>query len=127
MIIDPEIVNKKDKKVGIKMNCQKNNTDNMKITNDELNKYITKLIQYHYNLNDGGHDISHAEYVIIRSMKFANNIENINKEMVYVIAAYHDVAHHIDAKNHESISSKMLLEDTELKKIFYRRGNKNYE
>lgn len=35
--------------------------------------------------------------------------------MVYVIAAYHDVAHHIDAKNHETISAKMLMEDKKLK------------
>lgn len=51
-------------------------------------------------------------------MNFANQIENINFEMVYVIAAYHDVAHHIDAKNHETISAKMLSEDEKLKEFF---------
>ena len=38
--------------------------------------------------------------------------------MVYVIAAYHDVAHHIDAKNHEVLSAQMLIKDEKLKKYF---------
>ena len=85
---------------------------------DDLKKYIKELINYHYNLNDKGHGVEHAEYVINRSLKFANEINDINYEMVYVIAAYHDVAHHIDAKNHEVLSAQMLIKDEELKKYF---------
>ena len=59
-------------------------------------------------MNDKGHGLEHTEYVINRSLNFANRIDNINYEMVYVIAAYHDVAHHIDAKNHEILSAQML-------------------
>lgn len=89
-----------------------------KLINPDLKKYIQNLIEYHYNLNDKGHGVEHAEYVINRSMNFASQIENINYEMVYVIAAFHDVAHHIDAKNHEIISAKMLREDKKLKDFF---------
>ena len=85
---------------------------------DDLKKYIKELINYHYNLNDKGHGVEHAEYVINRSLKFANEIDDVNYEMVYVIAAYHDVAHHIDAKNHEVLSAQMLIKDEELKKYF---------
>ena len=85
---------------------------------DDLKKYIKELINYHYNLNDKGHGVEHAEYVINRSLKFANEINDINYEMVYVIAAYHDVAHHIDAKNHEVLSAQMLTQDEELKNYF---------
>ena len=85
---------------------------------DDLKKYIKELINYHYNLNDKGHGVEHAEYVINRSLKFANEINDINYEMVYVIAAYHDVAHHIDAKNHEVFSAQMLIKDEKLKKYF---------
>ena len=91
--------------------------ENYKI-NPELIKYIEQIVNYHYNLNDNGHGVDHAEYVINRSMKFAKQVENINYEMVYVIAAYHDVAHHIDAKKHESISAKMLSEDEKLREFF---------
>lgn len=85
---------------------------------DDLKKYIKELINYHYNINDKGHGVEHAEYVINRSLKFANEINDINYEMVYVIAAYHDVAHHIDAKNHEVLSAQMLIKDEKLKKYF---------
>ena len=80
----------------------------------ELIKYIEQIVNYHYNLNDKGHGVEHAKYVINRSFEFAS----INLEMVYVIAAYHDVAHHIDAKSHETISAKMLREDKNLKDFF---------
>ena len=69
---------------------------------DDLKKYIKELINYHYNLNDKGHGVEHAEYVINRSLKFANEINDINYEMVYVIAA----------------SAQMLIKDEKLKKYF---------
>ncbi len=84
----------------------------------ELIKYIEQIVNYHYNLNDKGHGVEHAKYVINRSFEFAYQVESINLEMVYVIAAYHDVAHHIDAKNHETISAKMLMGDKKLKDFF---------
>ena len=84
----------------------------------ELIKYIEQIVNYHYNLNDKGHGVEHAKYVINRSFEFAYQVESINLEMVYVIAAYHDVAHHIDEKNHETISAKMLMEDKKLKDFF---------
>lgn len=84
----------------------------------ELIKYIEQIVNYHYNLNDKGHGVEHAKYVINRSFEFAYQVESINLEMVYVIAAYHDVAHHIDVKNHETISAKMLMEDKKLKDFF---------
>lgn len=84
----------------------------------ELIKYIEQIVNYHYNLNDKGHGVEHAKYVINRSFEFAYQVESINLEMVYVIAAYHDVAHHIYAKNHETISAKMLMEDKKLKDFF---------
>ena len=86
--------------------------------NDDLKKYIDEIVNYHYNLNDKGHGIEHAKYVIDRSLKFADEIDDINYEMVYVVAAYHDVAHHIDAKNHEVLSAQMLKEDEKLKTFF---------
>lgn len=84
----------------------------------ELIKYIEQIVNYHYNLNDKGHGVEHAKYVINRSFEFAYQVESINLEMVYVIAAYHDVAHHIDVKKHEIISAKMLMEDKKLKDFF---------
>lgn len=85
---------------------------------NELIEYLEKIVQFHYNQNDRGHSIEHANYVINRSLKFAKKVREINYEMVYCVAAYHDVAHHIDAKNHEVLSAKMLSEDNNLKQFF---------
>lgn len=84
----------------------------------EIKEYIEKEIFEEYKLNEKGHGINHIKYVIRRNLQFAETIENIDYEMVYVIAAYHDIGHHIDAKNHEIISAQILSEDKKLKKFF---------
>lgn len=86
--------------------------------NEELKKYIEQNIFPENDKNEAGHNMLHINYVIRRSLKFAKSIENINENMVYVIAAYHDVGHHIDAKKHEIESAKILENDSNLKKFF---------
>ncbi len=86
--------------------------------NSELKEYIEKNIFPSYKKNDSGHNLRHIKYVINRSLKFASQVEGINYDMVYTIAAYHDIGHYIDAKNHEKVSAKMLLADKNLKKFF---------
>ena len=51
-------------------------------------------------------------------MKFAKEIPDINYDMVYTIASYHDRGHYIDAKNHEKVSAEMLKEDKNLQQFF---------
>lgn len=86
--------------------------------NEQLKEYIEKNVFPSYEKNDLGHNLEHIKYVINRSFKFADNVENINYDMVYTIAAYHDIGHYIDAKNHEKVSADMLLADSNLKKFF---------
>ena len=86
--------------------------------NNDLKNYIEQNIFPSYTKNDLGHNLDHIKYVIDRSLKFASTVENINYDMVYTIAAYHDIGHYIDAKNHEKISSEMLLADKNLKDFF---------
>ncbi len=86
--------------------------------NTELKQYIEKTIFPEYQKNDKGHKLDHIEYVIQRSLKFATTIPDINYDMVYTIASYHDIGHSIDAKNHEIVSSEILLNDQNLKKFF---------
>lgn len=84
----------------------------------EIKEYIEKEIFPEYKKNDSGHNLDHIKYVLERSLKFAENIPNINMHMVYVIAAFHDIGHHIDAKNHGQISSEILAKDEFIKKHF---------
>ncbi len=84
----------------------------------ELKEYIENIIFKEYEKNEKGHGINHIKYVIKRSLKFSKQIENIDEEMVYTVAAYHDIGHHIDKDNHEKISAQILLKDNNLKEFF---------
>ena len=86
--------------------------------NKKLQDYIENNIFPSYKKNDLGHNLDHIKYVIERSLKFASKVTNINYDMVYTIAAYHDIGHYIDAKNHEKISAEMLLADNNLRNFF---------
>lgn len=86
--------------------------------NKKLQDYIENNIFPSYKKNDLGHNLDHIKYVIERSLKFASKVTNINYDMVYTIAAYHDIGHYIDAKNHEKISAEMLLADKNLRTFF---------
>ena len=86
--------------------------------NQELKEYIESKIFPEYQKNDSGHNIDHIKYVLERSLKFAKTVPNINLDMVYVIAAFHDIGHHIDAKNHEQVSSEILEKDEFIKNYF---------
>ena len=72
-----------------------------------LKNYIENNIFPEYQKNEEGHQIDHIKYVINRSFKFASTVPNINCNMVYVIAAYHDFGHHIDAKRHDLYQLKL--------------------
>lgn len=90
----------------------------MKTINRELKDYIEQQILPIYENNDFGHGIEHIQYVVKRSLRFASQFPNINLDMVYVIASFHDIAHHIDKDNHEVLSAKLFYENEKKKKIF---------
>ena len=59
--------------------------------NKELKEYIENNIFPEYNKNDEGHNLDHIKYMIERSLKFAKTIQDINVDMLYAIATYHDL------------------------------------
>lgn len=85
---------------------------------ESLKKYIEENILPEYEKNDEGHGIEHIEYVTRRSLKFASMLSEINEEMVYVIASYHDLGYHINPKNHAEVSANILRNDNTLKAFF---------
>lgn len=93
--------------------------------NKELLDYIYASIFPEYEKNDAGHRFDHIIYVIERSLAFADRCnkcypdkEPIDNNMVYVIAAYHDIGHHIDHLNHEAVSAEIMACDKNLTKWF---------
>ena len=86
--------------------------------NNELQQYVEEKIFPIYDNNDSGHGIDHIKYVIGRSFKFANQFENIDLNMVYVVASFHDLAHHIDKDNHEVLSANLFYLNEKMKEFF---------
>ena len=86
--------------------------------NKELKEYIENNIFPEYEKNDQGHNLQHIDYVINRSIKFADTVPDINYNIVYTVAAYHDIGHHIDPKKHELISAEIMYDDDKLKEFF---------
>ncbi len=76
----------------------------------EIKNYIEESILPQYKQLKG-HTGKHIEQVIDRSLKFAEQVPNVNIDMVYVIAAYHDLGRLIDNETHNIESAKMLRND----------------
>ena len=87
--------------------------------NSKLKKYVENNIFPLYNRNEKGHGVNHIKYVINRSFEIIleNNLD-VNYDIVYVVASYHDIGHYIDSKRHEIISAQIMLEDKNLKNFF---------
>ncbi len=86
--------------------------------NENLINYIQDNIFPEYSKNDDGHNLEHIKYVISRCFKFAEQFDNIDLDMLYTIAAFHDIAHHIDKKNHEFLSAKIFYDNDNMKQFF---------
>ena len=83
----------------------------------ELIEYIENKIFPLYSKNEEGHGTNHIKTVIKRSLELAKGY-NVDLDMVYTIASYHDLGHYIDRKKHEIISAQMFIEDENIKKWF---------
>lgn len=83
----------------------------------EIVSYIeTNIIPKYEKLK--GHTLGHIKQVIERSLKFAEQAPEVNLNMVYIIAAYHDLGRLVDNETHNIESAKMLRADEFLKKYF---------
>ena len=85
----------------------------------KLKKQIEETIFPEYQKNEKAHGIEHIQYVIARSFEIVEeNALDVNSNMVYTIAAYHDIGHHINDEKHEEISAKMMYKDKKLSSFF---------
>ena len=55
---------------------------------------------------------------VIENMLMLADYYNLDKNMAYVIASFHDIGLNVDRENHEQNSGKILENDKELKKYF---------
>lgn len=85
--------------------------------NPDLREYVSGSIIPRYRKFDKGHAESHVNMVIERALKLACRYD-VNPDMVYTAAAYHDLGVEEDRKTHNIISARMIREDTTLRKWF---------
>ena len=86
---------------------------------EELKEYIENNVFPEYSKNESGHGLGHIKYVIDRSFELVKeNKLDVNLDIVYTVAAYHDIGHHIDSKTHEIISADIMSKDKNLSKFF---------
>lgn len=76
----------------------------------EIELYVKSNILPQYNAFDRGHNVSHAESVIATSAELATHYD-VDVEMVYIIAAFHDVGLCHGRENHHITSGKILIDD----------------
>ena len=85
--------------------------------NNDLVSYIEKEIFPIYDKNEKAHDISHIINVINHAFNISKNYD-VDLNMIYTIASFHDIGHHIDKENHETISADIMSKDENLKEFF---------
>lgn len=83
----------------------------------DLKDYLEKEILSRYDEFDAAHRRDHAEKVIRESLKLAEGYE-VDEDMVYTIAAYHDTGLIEDRKTHHLVSGRIMRTDMNLRKWF---------
>lgn len=83
----------------------------------ELVLYVESEIIPRYESFDKAHNPDHVKTVIEESLSLSKHYE-VDKEMVYAIAAYHDTGLVEGREFHQLVSGKILLADKQLRKWF---------
>lgn len=89
----------------------------MRQINTSLQTYIEQEILPRYDHFDAAHQRNHADDVIRRSLALAEHYD-VDANMVYAIAAYHDTGLCEGRDTHHLVSGRIIREDGHLKKWF---------
>lgn len=84
---------------------------------DSLRDYLEASILPLYDGFDAAHQRNHVDMVIEQSITLAFEL-NVDMNMVYTIAAYHDVGLTVDRKTHHIVSGRIVREDMWLRDWF---------
>ena len=82
-----------------------------------IRQYIESEIIPRYDNFDAAHGRDHVEYVIAQSLKLVEHYD-VDRDMVYVIAAYHDTGLAVDRKTHHLESGRIMRADRNLRQWF---------
>lgn len=82
-----------------------------------LIEYVEQEILPRYERFDAAHQRNHAEEVIERSMALTKHYD-VNEDMAYAIAAYHDTGLCEGRDTHHLVSGRIIREDQRLREWF---------
>ncbi len=88
-----------------------------KLLNKGLTEYIERNILHLYDSFDKAHQRDHALSVIERSLRLSEHYD-VDTDMVYAIAAYHDVGLCEGRETHHTVSKRIMLNDSNLRQWF---------
>jgi uncharacterized protein len=83
----------------------------------DIKNYVERGILPRYDFFDAAHQRNHAEEVIARSLALAAHYE-VDMNMVYAIAAYHDTGLCEGRDTHHLVSGRIIREDKQLREWF---------
>ena len=87
------------------------------MVNSDLKQYVEREIIPRYDHFDKAHRRDHALMVIQQSMDIAAHID-VDRDMVYAIAAYHDTGLCEGRELHHVVSARIIKADQKLRKWF---------
>ena len=87
------------------------------MVNPTLTEYIEQEILPRYDHFDAAHRRNHADEVIERSLALAKHYD-VDENMVYAIAAYHDTGLCEGRDTHHLVSGRIIREDQRLQRWF---------
>lgn len=85
--------------------------------NPDLQRYVVCNILPQYAHFDVAHRMDHAQKVIADSLQMASRFD-VQPNMVYTIAAYHDIGLSEGREHHHLVSGRLLREDMALRQWF---------
>lgn len=88
-----------------------------KVTNQALQQYIEENILPCYDGFDKAHRQEHVRMVISQSLELAARLD-VNVDMVYAVAAYHDTGLCEGREHHHEVSARIVREDENLRQWF---------
>ena len=82
-----------------------------------LVEYIEKAVIPMYDRFDAGHGREHVTAVVTEALRLAG-FYDVDRDMIYAAAAYHDTGLSVDRKTHHLESGRIIREDRELRRWF---------
>lgn len=90
----------------------------LKSVSPEIIEYVEREIIPNYAAFDKAHQENHVRMVIKQSLQLAGHIPSMNSDMVYIIAAFHDLGLVNGRENHHRDSRRILEADEFVKSHF---------